>query len=75
MAMNPTTPEAREMVGRLLQEAAATAGAAAKYVHIGGDEVKFGAADWPAAPFRLWCRVWSCLTSLLSLHIAWPSDC
>eukprot|EP01052_Picozoa_sp_SAG31_P045403 SAG31_NODE_8275_length_1482_cov_1.229212_2_plen_119_part_00 len=41
LAMNPTSPAARTMVGQLLQEVSKTAGDGAQYVHIGGDEVKF----------------------------------
>ena len=41
MAMDPTNPEARSMVAQLLAEAAETQGLDSKYVHIGGDEVKF----------------------------------
>ena len=39
--MNPTSPAARKMVAELLSEAAAIEGPDSRYVHIGGDEVKF----------------------------------
>jgi hypothetical protein len=46
MALNPTSPAARQMVSTLLTEAASlTEASGAKFVHIGGDEVKFGAAS------------------------------
>lgn len=48
MAMNPTNPAARAMVADLLHEAAETQGLDSKYVHIGGDEVKFDC--WKSDP-------------------------
>ena len=48
MAMNPTNPSARAMVAALLHEAAQTQGLDSKFVHIGGDEVKFDC--WKSDP-------------------------
>ena len=48
MAMNPTNPAARAIVAGLLHEAAETQGLDSKYVHIGGDEVKFDC--WKSDP-------------------------
>lgn len=42
MALDPTNADAREMVATLLGEVATAVGPDAPYIHIGGDEVKYG---------------------------------
>jgi len=48
MALDPTNIATRTMVATLLQEVAVLAGEEAKYIHIGGDEVKFPC--WNSVP-------------------------
>jgi hexosaminidase len=48
MALDPTNIATRTMVATLLQEVAVLTGEDAKYVHIGGDEVKFPC--WNSVP-------------------------